>query len=258
MTGARLVWHQFRYDQKTFWRDRTAVFFTAALPLIFLLLLVTILGNEEVTVDGGREIKGSTYYVPAILALQLVSATFVNLAISLTVLREQGLLKRIRKTPMPGWVFIAGRVATCIVVVVVMTVLVVALGRILYGVQVPTSTAPGALLTLVVGSAVFCVLGFAVTGLIPTSNASSPVTNAIVLPLYFASGIFIQDEAIPSFLQRIADVFPVKHLYQALLAAFADTGGSGFEPFHLAVMAAWGVAGLAVALRTFRWVPMSS
>ncbi|MDQ3575673.1 MAG: ABC transporter permease, partial [Actinomycetota bacterium] len=132
MRSARLIWHQYRYDQRTFWRDPAAVFFTVALPLIFLFIFVSIFGNEPIEA-GGKEIKGSTYYVPGILALAIVSATTVNLAITLTTLRERGTLKRVRSTPLPPWVFMAGRLLTALVVSVLMVVIVTLLGRLVYG-----------------------------------------------------------------------------------------------------------------------------
>jgi ABC-2 type transport system permease protein len=114
-------------------------------------------------------------------------------------------------------------------------------------------------LALVLGAAAFCALGFALSGPIPSENTAVAVTNAIVLPLYFVSGVFIPDEQLPGFMQAIGDLFPIKHLYQALLAAFDPTSsGPGIEPLDLAVVAAWGVVGFAVALRTFRWAPRTT
>ena len=99
MTAPALAWHQFRYDQRVFWRDPAAVFFTVALPLIFLFIFVSIFGNQPTAVEG-REISGATYYVPGIVTLAVESATFLGLAISLVAAREQGILKRVRGTPL--------------------------------------------------------------------------------------------------------------------------------------------------------------
>ena len=258
MSTVRLVWHQYRYDQRTFWREPASVFFTVALPLIFLFIFVSIFGNEPIAA-GGREIRGSTYYVPGILALAIVSATTVNLAITMTTLRERGTLKRVRSTPLPPWVFMAGRVFTALVVSVLMVVLVTLIGRLVYGVTVPTHTFPGLVVTVVVGTAACCCLGFAMTAIIPSENAAPAVTNAVILPLYFFSGIFIPNDDIPRGMQLVGDVFPVKHLFQALLTAFNPlTEGSGIEGTHLLVLAGWGAVGLLVATRTFRWSPRSS
>lgn len=251
----RLVLHQFRYDQRTFWREPAAVFFTVALPIIFLFIFVSIFGNEPAEV-GNREVKGATYYVPGILTLALVSATTVNLAIALTGARERGTLKRVRATPLPPWAFMAARVCTATVVALLVVTVVAVLGRLVYGVAIPTSTLPGLLLTLAVGTAAFCCLGFALTAAIPSENAAPAVTNALVLPLYFFSGIFIPIGQIPEAMRFVADLFPVKPLFESIFAAFDPlTEGAGIEPGDLAVLVAWGLVGLVVATRTFRWAP---
>jgi ABC-2 type transport system permease protein len=251
----RLVWHQYRYDRRTFWRDPASVFFTVALPLIFLLLFVSVFGNQTTTVQG-RQLKVSTYYVPGIITLSVISATFFNLAISVTISREQGLLKRLRSTPLPPSAFFGGRILNATVVTLLMVVVVVGIGRLLYGVAVPTATLPGALLALVVGAGAFCALGLALTAVIPSEGAAPAITNAIILPLYFISGVFLPDEVLPVAVRQVADIFPVKHLFQSLLTAFdPNVRGPGVAAGDIAIVAAWGVAGLLVAARTFRWTP---
>src|ERR671914_494446 len=158
MTGVALTLHQFRFDQKTFWRNPAAVFFTVLLPVIFLLIFATIFGADEIEELG---VETTTYYVPAIITLAVVSATMQSLAISLTVDRENGLLKRTRGTPLPSRVFIAGRVGNSIIVSVLMLVILAALGRVLYGVEIPWERLPTVLVTLAVGAAAFSCLGIA-------------------------------------------------------------------------------------------------
>jgi ABC-2 type transport system permease protein len=252
---AGLLLHQYRYDQKQFWREPASVFFTVVLPLIFLVLFVSIFGNETTMVEG-HPIKTSTYYVPGIVALAVVSATLVNLAITFTILREKGLLKRVRSTPLPPWIYLGGRILTATVISVLLTALVTVLGRVLYGVELPTDTLPGLLLTLVVGTAALCALGFALTAIIPSENAAPAVTNAVILPLYFFSGIFIPDADLPDAMKFIGSLFPVRHLFQGFLAAFdPTTTAPGIAWDHLAVLAAWGVLGVLVGVRTFGWTP---
>jgi len=253
VTGLKLLLHQYRYDQKTFWREPAAVFFTVALPLIFLFLFVSIFGNQPVDL-GDHTVKGATYYIPGIITLALLSASTVNLAISLTTLRERGVLKRVRGTPLPPWVFMAGRIMTASAVAVFLVVVVTLIGRLVYGVELPGRTLPGVALTVLVGTASMCCLGFAMTAIIPSENAAPAVTNAIVLPLYFISGIFIPTDQIPEAMQTVAGVFPVKHVFDAMLYAFDPSSpGPGIRGGDLLVLAAWGVVGLVVATRTFRW-----
>lgn len=250
-----LLWHQHRYDRKTFWREPAAVFFTVALPLIFLFLFVSIFGNGDVQIPG-RDIKGSTYYVPGILTLALVSANMLNLAISVSISRERGILKRFRATPLPPWAFIGARMLTALTVSAVMVVAVTLLGRLVYGVSVPTSTLPGLIATVAIGSAALGCLGFAMTAAIPSEEAAPAVANALILPLYFVSGIFIPEGELPAAMRAIGDAFPVKHLFRSLLVAFdPTTTGPGIRLGHLAVLAAWGLVGALVAARTFRWTP---
>ena len=256
MSTAALVWHQFRYDQKTFWRQPESVFFTVALPLIFLFLFVSIFGNEDVRIGPDSEVQGSTYYVPGIVTLSMVSATVLNLAIALTFARERGLLKRVRSTPLPPSVFMAGRIGTATGVTLLLVVAVVLLGRLVYGVTVPTTTLPALALTVLVGTAAGCALGFALSTVIPSEGAAPAITNAVILPLYFFSGIFIPTDDIPEAMQRVGDVFPVKHLFEAILTAFdPTTTGTGIAWGDLAVIVLWGLFGAVVAVRRFRWAP---
>ena len=176
-----------------------------------------------------------TYFVPAVITLALVSATMVNLAMSLTILREGGVLKRLRGTPLPGWVFIAGRIGNAFVTALLMFVLVTALGRILFDVPVPWSRLGPLLVVLAVGSASFCALGVALTTIIPSREAAPAITNLVVFPLYFLSGVFIPESEIPTGVLHVADVFPIRHLFDALLAGFDPaTGSVGSETGHLA------------------------
>lgn len=248
-----LVLHQFRFDQKVFWRNPASVFFTVLLPLIFLFIFATIFGNEEIEERG---VQTTTYYVPAIISLAVISATTVSLAINLTEDRERGLLKRVRGTPLPPTVFVAGRVGNALVISVLMVILVAILGRVVYDVSLPDQTIPAVLVTLAVGAFAFSCLGFALTAMIPSEDAAPAVTNAIMLPLYFVSGVFIPDSEIPSGVLQVADVFPVRHFFEAFFEAWdPNTTGSGLELGHLAIVAGWGVLGLLLALRFFRWEP---
>jgi ABC-2 type transport system permease protein len=254
MSGMALALHQFRFDQKTFWRNPASVFFTVMLPVIFLLIFATIFGNDRIEELGG--VKTTTYYVPAIITLAVVSATMQSLAISLTVDRENGLLKRTRGTPLPSRVFIAGRIGNSIVVALLMLALIAALGRLAYGVQIPWSRLPEIIAVLVIGAAAFCCLGIALTAAIPSQDAAAPIVNALLLPLYFLSGVFIPDDQLPSGVIHFADAFPVRHFFEAFFDAYVP-GGGGLDWGNLATVVAWGIVGLLLAVRYFRWTPRS-
>jgi ABC-2 type transport system permease protein len=253
MSALSLVAHEFRYDQKQFWRNPASVFFTVMLPVIFMVIFNLIFGNDYID---ELKLNTSTYYVPAIITLAVVGATTQSLAINLVDDREGGMLKRVRGTPLPGWVFIAGRVGNSLVISALMVVLVAVIGRIFYSVSIPTTRMPAVLVTLAIGAFAFCCLGFALTAAIPSADAAPAVTNATVLPLYFLSGVFIPESEIPSGVLHFADLFPVRHFFEAFFTAWdPNTTGAGFEWGQLAIVAAWGIAGLLLALRFFRWEP---
>jgi ABC-2 type transport system permease protein len=258
VSGLALVGHQFRYDQKAFWRNPASVFFTVMFPVVLLLIFATVFGNQTVDVRGG--IETTTYYVPAIITLSVISATMQSLAMSLVIAREDGRLKRSRGTPMPAWVFIAGRVGNSIVVALMMLVLLAAIGRLLYGVDVPWDRLPAILVSLVVGAAAFCCLGIALTAAIPSQDAAAPIVNALLLPLYFLSGVFIPDDQLPSGVIHFADLFPIRHFFEAFFDAYvpaSSAAGASISWDNLAIVAIWGVAGLLLAVRFFRWTPRS-
>ncbi len=254
MTSIRLALHEFRFSQKIFWRNPGSVFFTVLLPVLFLVIFGTIFGNDPIDTLGG--IPTTTYYVPAIVTLAVVSATMVSLAVNLTTAREAGLLKRGRGTPQPSWVFIAGRVGNAVVVSALMVVVVTLVGKLLYGAPVPWRHAPEIALTLVIGAASFCCLGVALTAIIPSREAAPAITNVITLPLYFLSGVFIPENEIPDGVLAFAGLFPVRNFFEAFFTAYgSDTTGFSVEWLSLLAVAAWGLAGLVLAVRFFRWTP---
>ncbi|MBM3960163.1 MAG: ABC transporter permease [SAR202 cluster bacterium] len=251
----RLTLNQVRYENKAFWRSPAAAFFTFVFPLLFLFITNTIFGSGEMELPGGTA-SVSNFYVPAIIAFSAISTCYTNIAIRISYAREQGLLKRVRGTPLPSSAFFAGRIIHACLVAILLVIIIVVVGAVLYDVDVPTNTLPAFLLTLAVGAAALCALGLAISALIPNADASPAIVNASILPLLFASDIFIPLDNAPRWLQILGDVFPVKHFSEALQASFNPfETGYGFEGFALLVMAAWGVAGLLIAVRFFKWEP---
>ena len=255
MSTLALALRQVRYEDLAFRRNPISAFFTVVFPLIFLVIFNLLFGNEQISFEGGTA-RASTFFIPAIAALALISACYTNLAIMISVHRGDGLLKRFRGSPLPTWAYLLGRIIHVTLVALAMVAVVVAAGWLFYGVDVPTNTLPAFVLTLVLGAAVFCALGMAVSGLIPNADAAPAVTNGTILPLMFISDIFLRLDDAPRWLELAGDLFPVKHLSLALQTAFDPfEQGYGFEPLHLAVMAAWGLGATVVALRFFSWEP---
>lgn len=253
----RLSVHQFRFDLRAFLRNRQSRFFTLVLPVLFLVIFASLFHGNTVRVEGGT-INTSVYYVPGIITLGIIAAAFVNLVISVTAQRETGALKRRRATPVPAAALIAGRALTSVVVALGITALLLALGWIFYRAAVPGRTAAALAVTVIVGALSFCCLGFALTSFIRNQDSAQPITQAVMLPLYFISGVFVVASVLPHWLVDLADVFPVRHLAAALLTAYnPHATGAGFAGTDLLIIAAWGAGGLVIALWKFSWVPLS-
>jgi ABC-2 type transport system permease protein len=255
--AVRMSLHQSAYDLRSFFRNRQSRFFTLAMPVLFLVIFSSVFGgaHHTVNVTGGR-IDLKVYYVPGIIALGIISSSFVNLVVSLTALRESGVLKRRRATPVPPAALVAGRTLTAVVTSLLITAILLALGWGLYHAHIPWRTAPALIVTVILGATVFCCLGYALASVIGNEDAAQPITQASILPLYFISGIFIPVTQLPHWLVDVAKIFPVRHLAAALLAAYnPHTTGSGFAGGDLLVLALWGVGGLAIALLRFSWLP---
>jgi ABC-2 type transport system permease protein len=257
MSNAQLVLRQARFENKAFWRNPAAAFFTFAFPLLFLVIFSALLGGGTSPSPRG-EIESTTYFIPAILSFSVVTACFTNIAISISFSRDEGILKRLRGTPCPGWVYLSARVLHAIFINTILVVIVLLFGQIFYDVDIPLDTLPAFLLTLVIGAGAFCALGLAATCAVPNAEASPAVVNVMVLPLLFLSGTFIPigDDA-PQWIPTFAGLWPIKHFLDAMFESFLPPPGnpSGFLWSSILVIALWGIAGLVIAIRFFRWEP---
>jgi ABC-2 type transport system permease protein len=244
MSGIGLALRQVRFENRAFWRNPAAAFFTFVFPLMFMVIFNVLIGR------GNSE--ASRFFTPAIIVFAVITATYTNLAMSVTMARDEGILKRMRGTPLPAWAYLAGRIGHAIVIALLLVVIVAAFGAIFYGVAVPWTHLPELLLTLVLGAATFCALGLALTAFVPNADAAPAVVNATILPLLFISNVFIRLDGAPAWIDAISSFFPVRHFADAMLDVYA---GTGFTWSDLGVMAAWGLAGVLVALRFFSWEP---
>jgi len=247
-----LIWGQFRYGLRGFVRTPVAAFFTLVFPTTFLVVIAAIAGNE--VVDDRAGIRLAQFLTPVFAVFGICMASFVSLALGVAYAREAGVLKRLRATPLPAWIHIAGRITTAMAVSIAALLLIVAVGVVFYGVDIVWRTAPAVLLTIVVGVFCFAALGMAAVSIVPTPGATQALTNGGLILLAFISDIFIVQ--LPDWLDQVGWVFPLKHFVNAVADGFNPyLTGSGLYWDHLAVMAAWGTFGVVVALRFFTWEP---
>jgi len=256
MTTTKTAVGRIRWEQKEFWRNPAAAAFTFAFPLMFLVIFTAINGNNKINVRGGT-VKFAQYYVPAIVAFGLISACYTNLAFSLCIRRENGILKRMRGTPLPTTLYLTGLIGSVIVVALILTVLTIALGLLAYGITFPGRYL-GLVVTIAVSAFCFSALGVAVSTVVPNEDAAPAIINFILFPLLFISGTFgeIKDS---SLLGKAAAVFPVRHLNKQMVRVFSPfASGTGITVADTLVLLAWGAFGLAIAVRRFRWEPRNS
>jgi ABC-2 type transport system permease protein len=252
MSDLALAIRQVRYENRAFWRNPAAAFFTFFFPLLFMVIF-------NVLFSGGQTASGfriSDFYTPSIIVFGVISATYTNIAMMVTIARDDGILKRVRGTPLPPWTYLFGRIGQAVAVALLLVVIVAAFGALFYGVAIPWDRLPALAVTLILGAGTFCALGLAVAGLIPNADAASPIVNFTILPLEFISNVFIDMRGAPDWLNTLSGIFPVRHFADAMLAVYNPQAGSaGFSIGNLVVLAIWGSLGVAVALRFFTWEP---
>jgi ABC-2 type transport system permease protein len=253
-----LAARQVRFTNAAFWRNPASAFFTFVFPLMFLVIFTTLLGNDIArypTTSGVVEIRQSTFYVAGMAAFGVITACYTNIAMSVTFARDAGILKRLRGSPVPGSVYMIGRVVHATLIATILVVLCSAFGAAFYHAAVPGGAdLARALAALVVGAASFCALGLACTTIVPNADAAPAIVNATILPILFVSDVFINTKDAPGWIRWLGDVFPVKHFAQALQAVFIPQAVP-WSWIDVLVVAAWGVAGLVVATRFFSWEP---
>jgi ABC-2 type transport system permease protein len=258
-SSARLLIRQTSYQLITIWRIPVAFFFTLVLPLIMLVLFNALFGDDIIVTDEGVW-KSSQFYTGGLAAFTAVSATYTNLANMVPIRRDEGVLKRWRGTPLPTSIYMAGFVASAVLLALGGVVLMLALGYAVYDLEIVWAKMPAAFVTFIVGVATFAALGLALASLVRSASSASAAANATLLPLAFVSNIFISlDEDSPEWLQRIGDFFPLKPFAEAFQACFMPfVEAPAFSWDKLAFVALWGVVGAVVAIRNFSWEPSGS
>lgn len=254
MSSLSLAVRQVRAENRAFWRNPAAAFFTFAFPLIFMVLFNVLFGGGS---PPGATYTPAHFFTPAIVALSIITACYTNIAMTVTSARDEGILKRVRGTPLPEWAYLAGRIGQAVLVALLLVVIVSAFGKIAYGVEFPFGRLPFLLAALVLGAATFCALGLAISAFIPNADASPAIVNATVLPLLFISNVFAQvGQGTPTWLDTLSKLFPIRHFADLLHAAWDPRiADPGFDLLSWGVLAAWLVVGVVVGSRYFTWEP---
>jgi ABC-2 type transport system permease protein len=238
-----MAWRQYRLERRMFWRNPSAAFFNFALPLLFLFLLGAILAGDQDALD---------IIVPGIAGMSVMSTTFSALAMNLTFLREQGVLKRMRGTPLPSGSYLAALGANAVTNAAIQVLIVVVAGRLLFGIPWPLDVLQ---LVVFVAAGVACLasLGVAYSHVIPNFDSAPAFVNVVFLPVIFISGVFYDAEDAPSFLRDIARALPLTHVIDGLSGAMVTGASLADNAGSLGVIALWTLLGVVLAIRGFSW-----
>jgi len=243
--------HELRNEQRLYWRSRELAFFTFLFPVLIFVLLGSVYGDDTLKKEHG--IKASAYLLAGVLGYGLAS-TFAGLAIILVLRREGGILKRLRGTPLPAPTYLGSVIVSTAIVYAIESTVLIVLARVLFHPQLRTQWL-SLVLALLLGTVAFAALGIALAGFIRTGDGASAVVNAVYLPMSFLAGSFWTPQAYPHFLKVIADVMPLTYFIRLMrdVTVRNDTIWSDWK--NVAVVGAWGLAGLVLAVRAFRWEP---
>jgi ABC-2 type transport system permease protein len=250
-SDARLVARQVGFEQLAFWLNPIGAVMTIAFSVIFLLLLG---GTAKGTVASYGHIKLINYYVAGFCAYGVMSATFTILAITLVNRREMGLLKRLRLSPLPTWMLMSAVIVNYMIVAAVGVVLLLVVGCLGYGANAPARWAPF-VVVLLLGMVCFSAIGIGITTVVPNADAAGPIVSLTYFILLFLSGLWYPI-APGSGLATFANIFPVRHFINALVASYTGQPGTTTWPWKdLGVMVLWGAGSIALGLRRWSWSP---
>jgi len=240
--------HQLKFEQRIFWRSREAAVFIFIFPILLYALLGSIYGDE---ID---DVPAADVLLAGLFGYGAANTAFAGLAITLVIRREAGILKRLRSTPLPPWTYLATVLLSTLMVFALQAAALLVLGSVAFDASMPANPL-GFAGAIVLGVACFAGLGIGAASLIRSAEGVSAVVNVIVLPMAFLSGSFGPTREFPAFLQAIADVLPLTYFIDIVYGVYLGGESLFADPKALGVVAAWGIAGLVVALKRFSWMP---
>jgi len=256
-TGLRRTW----IEMLAFLRERDAVVFILAYPLIMMAIFATVFGQEEQGSAAGS-VPYAQYFLPGMVATGVMLSSFQSLAISIAVERDEGALKRLRATPLPPASYFLGKVGQVVLSSLLQTALLLAVAAVVFDVPMPDDAGDWATFAwvFVLGTATGSVLGVAFSTVPRSGRSASAVVTPVVLVLQFISGVFFQFDQLPSWMQQLASLFPLKWMAQGMRSVFLpeaaealEVSGSWQHAATAVVLLLWLAAGLVVGVRTFRW-----
>ena len=244
----RLGVRQGLHEQRSFWRSAEYALFTFALPLALLLLIGSTTAGGVLP---GTHVKAQMIFVPSILAFGVIVAAYVNLGAKIATLRHDGVLKRIRTTPLPAGAYLSGVLGSTAATTLAITACTAVIGWLAFG-AVPRAAGLAEIAGgLALGVVCFGSLGLALSSVARSAESAAPLANASYLPVAIMSGIFDPTFSVPRWLSAAVGLLPVRALAQILQQGYTPVEHAPAS--DLLVLAGWAVGGGALAVWRFRW-----
>lgn len=244
-------------EVREFFRQRDSFIFTFAFPVILLFIFGSVFSD-----DIAPGVSFTQYFTAGMVASGIMLSSFQSLAIGIAIERDDGTLKRLRGTPMPQSSYFLGKVGLVLVTSVIQMGILLAVGALAFGLELPTSASLWLRFAwvFVLGTTAGTVLGIVYSSVPRSATSAAAVVSPVVIVLQFISGVFFVYSELPSWMQTIGSIFPLKWLAQGMRSVFLpasfeaqEASGSWQLPQTALILGLWTVIGLALALRTFRW-----
>jgi ABC-2 type transport system permease protein len=242
----KVLWTEALTSIKLYFRNRHALVPTAGFPLIFMLLFSYMFRGQS-----AGDVPVVAYVFASIVGMSVGGTAFLNLSISLVEERDQGILKRLRGTPLREWQLLGGKILAAGVIIclqlVILSIIVALFGLHLKGAPLPS------LAVLTGGTLAFLAMGFCLASLMKNARAAEAWALALFLPMLFIGGGFFPTESLPRFVQQAARALPLTHFYEALASVMVEGRGLLTAGHHLIVLGLWAVVCFVITVRLFRW-----
>ena len=240
-----------------FSRQKEAVVFTIFFPVILLAIFGSVFKD---TIAPG--VTFSQYFVAGMIASGLVNSGFQNIAINIPIERDMGAIKRLRGTPLPITSYFIGKAISVFASMAVQVIILLIIGTAFFGLNLPTEPSKWLTFTwiLILGTACATALGVAFSAVPKNGRGASAIVSPVVIVLQFFSGVFFVFTQLPGWMQQVAAIFPLKWLTQGMRSVFLPDSfasqevAKSWESGRTAlILIAWLIAGLLLAVKTFRW-----
>ncbi len=249
-----LVLHTTKYGLIAFRRNRKARLLTLVFPLLLLVIFDGVFHGGHVDVNG-VEVDYGAFFVPSVIVFTLTISNLAILVNSVVAQRELGILKRRRATPLPAWALVVSQSLAVILMAIASVALLIAVAGVVFGTTPEANGILTLVLAIVFGSGAFCGLAYALSTFVDSADSAQPMIQLFMFPLFFISGIWVPTSELPSWLNALASVFPVEHVADMVHRAYVGVVPAGPVLVDVLILAAWTVAGAAVASRRFQWYP---